>query len=424
MLPRGPRARPLIAFLDFPDVFEDFYSHYGVDQHSFATHWMDTAVHGWLDLVQHEIGDVIWYVFSIEPALVEAQHERIGCRVKFLSSSWLHRVMWRAFYLPRAAWRWRWAYRAYATMASYVALASFRFLRVLRQDGPDVFLVASYASGRFDVLLALARLLGIPLLALHTGGTPDGYLGGFVRRWTLRHADWIFPSGTGEFKMLVERYGIAPDRLAVIRPEVDITVFRPRDRIEACRAAGLDPRRRYVLFVGRLDDSVKRVSSIIEAFSVRMAEYVDADLLVVGDGRDRSSLRAQAMRVAPNRVHFLGWISGAEEKAQVYNSAECLVLASWREASPAVINEAFACGTPVLASNVGGIGDLVVDGQTGWLFPAGDDEALASRISDVLSRPDVVASMRPRVRELAETQLSGVRIAAVLKKGFASVGVS
>src|SRR5262245_26923620 len=114
MLPRRPRARPLIAFLDFPDVFEDFYSHYGVDQHSFATQWTDTAVHGWLALVQREIGDVIWYVFSLNPKFVEAQHERIGCRVKFLSSSWLHRVMWRAFYLPQAAWRWRRAYRAYA----------------------------------------------------------------------------------------------------------------------------------------------------------------------------------------------------------------------------------------------------------------------------------------------------------------------
>jgi glycosyltransferase involved in cell wall biosynthesis len=331
--------------------------------------------------------------------------------------------MWRAFYLPRAAWRWRRAYRAYATVASYVALASFRFLRVLRQDRPDVLFVASYASGRFDVLLALARFLGIPLLALHTGGTPDGYLGGFVRRWTIRRADWIFPSGTGELKMLMERYGVSRDRLAVIRPEVDVTVYRPRDRMEACRAAGLDPRRRYLLFVGRLDDSVKRVSAIIEAFSVRMADYADADLLVVGDGRDGSSLRTQAMRVAPNRVRFLGWISGAEEKAQVYSSSECLILASWREASPAVINEAFACGTPVLASNVGAIGDLVVDAQTGWLFPAGDDEALASRIAEVLSRPDVVASMRPRVRELAETQLSDVRIAAILKRGFAAVGV-
>ena len=47
-----PRERPLIAFFDFPDVFEDFYPHYGVNQQAFATTWADTANHAWLALVQ------------------------------------------------------------------------------------------------------------------------------------------------------------------------------------------------------------------------------------------------------------------------------------------------------------------------------------------------------------------------------------
>ena len=240
-MPRLKPPRPLIAFLDFPDVFEDFYPHYGVDQRSFATQWMGTAVHDWLGLVQREIGDVTWYMFSLAPELSEARHAGIGCRVKILRSSWLHRSMWRTFYLPRAAWRWRGAYRAYATLASYVALASWPFLRALRDDRPDVFFVASYSSGRFDVLMAIAHLLGIPLVALHTGGTPDGYLGRFVRRWTIPRSDWIFPSGYGELQSLVERYGVHRDRLAVIRPPVDTTIFRPQDRHAACRQAGLDP---------------------------------------------------------------------------------------------------------------------------------------------------------------------------------------
>lgn len=195
MAPRVKRGRPVIAFFDFPDVFEDFYPHYGVDQQAFATQWMDTAVHGWLVLVQREVGDVIWYVLTLAPEMAEARHARVGCRVKFLRSSWLHRSMWRAFYLPRAAWRWRGAYRAYALLASYAALASWPFLRALRQDRPDVFFVASYSSGRFDVLLLLARVLRVPLVALHTGGTPDGYLGRFVRRFTIRRQTGSFPPG-------------------------------------------------------------------------------------------------------------------------------------------------------------------------------------------------------------------------------------
>jgi glycosyltransferase involved in cell wall biosynthesis len=416
------RDRPLIAFFDYPDVFEDFYPHYGVDQRSFATEWMDTAVHGWLALVQREIGDVIWYVFSLAPELSEARHERVGCRVKFLSSSWLHRCLWRAFYLPKAAWRWRRAYRAYAMVASYLALASWPFLQTLRRDRPDVFFVASYSSGRFDMLILIARLLKVPLLVLHTGGTPTGYLGRFAKRWTIPRSNWIFSSGHSELEMLVDRYRVPRERVDVIRPTVDTIVFRPLDRNVACEAAGLDPARRYVLFVGRLDDSVKRVSAIISAFAQAAPDHPDADLVIVGEGRDGLSLRAFAAKQANGRIHFFGWISGPEAKAQIYSAAECLILASLREASPAVINEAFACGTPVLSSRVGGISDLVVDGQTGWLYPPGDDGALAAGLSHVLSRPELVASLRAKVRKVADDLLSPATIAATLRRGFSSVG--
>jgi hypothetical protein len=96
------RERPLIAFFDYPDVCEDFYLHYGVDQHTFATRWVDTRSHAFLSLLQHEVRDVIWYEFSLRPKFSEARH-KVCCRVKFLPLSWLHCSLWRAFYLPRAA---------------------------------------------------------------------------------------------------------------------------------------------------------------------------------------------------------------------------------------------------------------------------------------------------------------------------------
>jgi hypothetical protein len=68
------RARPLIAFFDYPDVFEDFYSHYGIDQRAFATRWAATGNHALLGLVQREVGDVIWDALSLTPKLSEAHH--------------------------------------------------------------------------------------------------------------------------------------------------------------------------------------------------------------------------------------------------------------------------------------------------------------------------------------------------------------
>ena len=73
-----------------------------------------------------------------------------------------------------------------------------------------------------------------------------------------------------------------------------------------------------------------------------------------------------------------------------YNASECLILNSLREASPAVIGEAFSCGIPVVSSDVGGIDDLVVQEKSGWLFKPGDDDALLRHLDYVLANPEKI----------------------------------
>ncbi len=413
--------RPRIAFFDYPDVFEDFYPHYGVDQRAFATRWAGTGSHAFVALLQREVGDVVWYAFSLAPEFEEARHEVVSCRVKMLPSSWLHRRLWRLFYLPRMAWRWRGAYPVYAAAASYVALASGRFVRTLRRDRPDVFFVQDYATGRYDTLLLIARALGVPLIAYHSGSRPEHYTGRLAKRWTIPGADRLIVSSREELAMLVRRYRVAPERLAVILTPIDTAGFRPLNRIEACRAAGLESARRYLLFVGRLDDGVKRVSALIRVFATLACSHADADLVIVGDGPDGAMLRRLAEEHAPGRVRFVGWVAGAEPLAAFYNAAESLVLPSLREGFPTVVGEAMACGAPVLASCVGGVGELVIEGETGWLLPPGDDDALRAGLSFVLAHPEAVASMRPRARCLAEERVSPAVVAAELRKCFAEV---
>ncbi len=412
------RGRPLIAYFDFPDVFEDFYTHYDIEQKEFATRWANTASHTFLSLLQRDVGDVVWYAFSLKPEICETRHEVVGCRVKMLPSSWLHRRLWRLFYLPRAAWRWQRAYPFYATVASYVSLFSTKFLRTLAADRPDFFFVQDYATGRFDMLVMLARILGVPLVTRHTGSVPEEYLGRAAKRWTIRRADHVIVSSQNELEMLQTRFRVPRERMSVILTPMDLRVFRPIDRAQACEAVGLSPARRYLLFVGRLDDKVKRVSRIIRTFAMQAREHADVDLLIVGDGPDNAALQRQAEKQAPGRVQFLGWISAAEPKACLYNAAECLLLASRREGFPAVVGEAMACGTPVLSSRVGGVGELVVDGQTGWSFAADDEQMLASHLAYVLSHRTDVTAMRVRVREVAENRLASTVAAADLQRCF------
>ena len=417
---RQVRERPLIAFFDYPDVFEDFYPKYGIDQQQFATRFTAAGNHAFLTLLQREVGDVIWYSFSLKPEVDEARHEVVGCRVRILPSSWLHRRLWYAFYMSSASWRWRRFYPAYATAASYLSLVSWAFLRTLRNDRPDFFFVQDYATGRFDVLLATARALGVPLVAYHTGSSPDIYVGRLAKHWTIPRAEWLIASSRHELERLEHDFGVPRSRVKVVLTPIDVVTYRPIDRSLACTTAALDRERRYVLYVGRLDDRIKRVSALIRAFTKASLTHADVDLVIVGDGPDKKSLQAQAESAAPGRAHFLGWVADPSRLSALYNAAECLVLPSWSEGFPTVVGEAMACGTPVLASRVGGVSELVVVGQTGWLCEPGDDDALTRHLAFVLAHPGQVRSMRHAARQMAEDRVSPDRVSAELKSCFSS----
>ena len=281
--------------------------------------------------------------------------------------------------------------------------------------------VQDYCSGRFDVLLFFAWLLKIPILTFHSGSTPDKYLGKFLKRHTIPKADWIFSSGDRESSLLLHKFKLSPHRLNIIRPPIDTSIYKPLSREQACSLMGLDPGKRYWIFTGRLDDDVKRISAIIDKFKLIAKEFPAIDFLIVGTGKDEQKLKRKADELVAGRIHFLGWIADDSKKAWVYNVTECLFLASWREASPAVIGEAFSCGIPVASSKVGGIDDLVVPNKSGWLFLPGDDEAMYHCFSDIAANPATLINMKPVVRSIAEEMVSFEAMTIALKKGFSAV---
>jgi glycosyltransferase involved in cell wall biosynthesis len=417
---RPRRTRPVIAFFEYVDVFEDFYPHYGVTQEEFATRWDNSGNHAFLTLIQEHVGDVVWFAFSLEPQLEAAHHQRVGCAVRILRSSWPHRQLWKLFYLPKMAWRWRYsAFRPFATVASYLAPLSVSCFHALRREQPDFIFVQDYASGKFDVLTGFSRLLGVPLIAYHSGSQPERYLGRTVRRWTLPLAHRIIASGQSERRMLASHFAVHADRIPVILTPIDTARYRPEERAAACHGLGLDPGLRHLLFVGRLDDAVKRVSSIILAFSRLRERHPLIQLVIVGDGADKLKLENLAAEHAPGRVRFAGWVRQISSKVHYYSAAECLVLASAREGFPTVVGEAMACGTPVVSSRVGAVRELVTEGETGWLFPAGDDAGLCRSLDRALSQPAFeAAAMRQRARELAVRRVSPAAVAAGLQECF------
>jgi N-acetyl-alpha-D-glucosaminyl L-malate synthase BshA len=136
---------------------------------------------------------------------------------------------------------------------------------------------------------------------------------------------------------------------------------------------------------------VKRVPDIVRVFA-RLREAVPAILVLAGDGPQRPDTEHEAERLGVGKdVRFLGKVDAV---AELLRAADLYVLASRSESFGLSALEAMACGVPVLAPNVGGLPEVVVDGVTGALVPAGDLEGMASKALELLSNTALHAAMR------------------------------
>jgi glycosyltransferase involved in cell wall biosynthesis len=160
-----------------------------------------------------------------------------------------------------------------------------------------------------------------------------------------------------------------------------------------------------IVFLGRLAPK-KRVSDLIRAVDRLAADHPDAELVVVGEGPLEEELRELATELGiTDRVTFTGRV---EEEAipRYYASAELFVLPSVWEGHPLTLLEAWAAGRPVIASDVEGIAEFVDHGETGYLVPARDPEALADAIRYAFDNPEEARGWGRAARETAEREYS------------------
>jgi colanic acid/amylovoran biosynthesis glycosyltransferase len=186
--------------------------------------------------------------------------------------------------------------------------------------------------------------------------------------------------------------------------------------------------------VGRLCEQ-KGQLLLVHALQRVIARGVELDLVLAGDGELRAEIEALVERLGLRaRVRITGWIGSAEVRTEI-QGARALVLPSFAEGLPVVIMEAMALRRPVITTFVAGIPELVRDGESGWLVPAGDIDALASAIEACLAAPaDMLERMggaaQRRVLErhdidreagtLASLFAHGVEAAAPVSMGKAS----
>jgi len=158
------------------------------------------------------------------------------------------------------------------------------------------------------------------------------------------------------------------------------------DRVFLAAGAGQVPAAPRLVCVARLSPE-KGIDVLLQAAAVLAEEDLAFEISLIGDGPERGRLESLARELGiSSHVRFHGWKSGAEVHAHTADS-RALVLASSSEGLPVVILEAFALRRPVIATAVGGISELVVPGECGWLVAPGSAPELAAAMREALTRP-------------------------------------
>jgi glycosyltransferase involved in cell wall biosynthesis len=202
---------------------------------------------------------------------------------------------------------------------------------------------------------------------------------------------FLAPSAFLRAKMLA--HGLAPERITTLPYFVD-----------TARVAPSAARGEYFLYCGRLE-RLKGVLTLVRA----AARVPEVPLHLAGEGEARPELEALLRQPAYRHVVLRGHLAGAE-LARELAGALCVVQPSeWYENLPLAVLEALAHGRAVLASAIGGLPELVTDGDNGRLFPAGDEDALAAPLRFAADSPDELLRMGARGRARAESEFSPAR---------------
>jgi D-inositol-3-phosphate glycosyltransferase len=245
----------------------------------------------------------------------------------------------------------------------------------------------------------------------------------------LARADRVIVSTLAEQTQLRFLYKANDRRLEIIPPGVDTGHFYPIPSDEAKLFVGLKPDDRMVLFVGRIEP-LKGVETLIRAMScLRLRDdQRPVHLAIIGGEPDATpvEMSAEMSRLRQlcddlkmdQSVIFLG--KRRQDTLQYYYSAaEVVVMPSHYESFGMVALEAMACGTPVIASEVGGLGFLVQDGTTGFTVPDGEPDVLCDRLSLLLGDPELRSRMGGCAAEYAQDyswDKIAIRIAGVYEE--------
>ncbi len=268
-------------------------------------------------------------------------------------------------------------------------------LNRIRREYPFDVLLATWAFPDVVVGAVAAKRWGIPLLAKVHGSDINVQSNYPLRRkqivWALGQAHRTLAVSDALRRRMLE-IGVADEKIMVHHNGVDRDRFRPGDMTDARQRLGIPTGGRHLVYVGWFNP-VKAVPVLLKAFASATKGRDDVRLHLVGCGPGEAELRGLAVELGVGeRVHFQGE-RPHDEIPTWMQAADLLCLPSQREGCPNVLLESMSTGTPVVATRVGGIPELV-DARSGRLVPPDDVPAMAAALQEALKHPWDRAAIR------------------------------
>jgi glycosyltransferase involved in cell wall biosynthesis len=265
-------------------------------------------------------------------------------------------------------------------------IAARRLARRVRSSGAEILHTHDYKTNMLGGLAARRvdrSMAWVATVHLHTTTSRRLRLYRALDLFLLRLADRVITVSREQRRLLLRR-GVDRRRIALIPNVIDAAAFaaRAEDPLATRDRLGLAAAAPVVTLVGRLT-AQKGVDSFLDAAHFVRERQPEAAFLVVGNGPGRSRLETQADALGlDGAVHFLGY---RDEVAPILAASDVVVVPSRAEGLPLVLLEALAVGRPVVASQVGGIPDLLHHGETGLLVPPDDPLAVADNVLRLLA---------------------------------------
>ncbi len=304
--------------------------------------------------------------------------------------------------------------------SKYDLYGAYRLFQLLKKESPDLLFAENSPLVLFWGFIC-ARILNVPRIAtvIHATMKPDRrvrFKKDIINRFILHRLDKIGVVSNAKLKSLVKKYNLKPEKIVLIPNGIDIAKFTDLEQRNGLKQEiGISEGDKIIGMVGRLVRK-KGHDVLLKSAKDILVDFPNAKFLIIGDGEERASLEKLVTDLGIGEsVIFLG---ERKDIADLISLFDIAVLCSRDESLPVALLEYTAVSKPIVATNVGGNSEIIVDTKSGFLVPPDNPKALAIKIIELLKNEKKGRIMGRLARKIAEDKFSLEQMMGKMERFF------